>query len=355
MAIKRAFLFFLMAALTAGGLSAQWRDDVNRLFSRGRNYKAVAEAVLPAYDTLEAADKPDAAALLAFCYGRQSDIPNETRWIFEYFEIGKAKDSGFVFLDFLNQTDILGYLNVWKMRYPYVSEISLVKGVGNEVIIPQGLMPLVIDVSGEAYYKFSLGGNVLEAGQFKSGFNIIGLDATELFLNPGRRTYLLELKSGNLVLKKEIVLDVEVTSPLSLPKPALSPTRGRKVEFSLSMYVGGELVMTSRKTETPVSWKLDVPVNTLTKGWNPNYWINRDRPDPMRNSIDIVSAVSAIYNLLKDLLKKKNKNDPEPPKIQTVQDLSLVFPQKDPEGKDREMRVSIRLRSKNLPYGLSPP
>ena len=92
MAIKRAFLFFLMAALTAGGLSAQWRDDVNRLFSRGRNYKTVAEAVLPAYDTLEAADKPDAAALLAFCYGRQSDIPNETRWIFEYFEIEKKVD-----------------------------------------------------------------------------------------------------------------------------------------------------------------------------------------------------------------------------------------------------------------------
>jgi hypothetical protein len=119
------------------------------------------------------------------------------------------------------------------------------------------------------------------------------------------------------------------------------------------MYVGGELVMTSRKTETPVSWKLDVPVNTLTWGWNPDYWINRDKPDPMRNSIDIVRAVSAIYNLLKDLLKKKD--DPEPPKIQTVQDLSLVFPQKDPEGKDREMRVSIRLRSKNLPYVLNVP
>ncbi len=343
-----------MAALTAGGLSAQWRDEVTRLFSRGKNYKAVAEAVLPAYDTLEAEDKPDAAALLAFCYARQSDIPKETRWIVEYFETGKAKDSGFVFLDFLSQTDILGYLNVWKMQYPFVSEISLVKGVGNDVIIPQGLMPLVIDVSGEAYYKFSLGGNVLEAGQFKSGFNVIGLDATELFLNPGRRTYFLELKAGRLVLKKEIDLDIEVTSPLSLPKPAASPARGRPVEFSLSLYVGGELVMTSRKTETAVSWKLDVPVNTLTWGWNPDYWINRDKPDPMRNSIDIVSAVSAIYNLLKDLLKKKDKNDPEPPKIQTVQDLSLVFPQKDPEGKDREMRVAIRLRTKNLPYVISP-
>lgn len=353
MAIKRSFLFLLMAALTAGGLAAQWRDDVARLFSRGKNYKAVAEAVLPAYDTLEAADKPDAAAILAFSYARQNDIPNETRWIVEYFETGRAKDSGFVFLDFLNQTDIIGYLNVWKMRYPFVSEIALVKGVGNEVIIPQGLMPIVVDVSGEAYYKFSLGANVLEAGQFKSGFNVLGLDASELFLNPGRRTYLLELKAGNLVLKKEIDLDVEVTSPLSLPKPAPSAARGRPIEFSLSMYVGGELVMTSRKTETPVSWKLNVPVNTLTWGWNPDYWINRDKPDPMRNSIDIVRAVSAIYNLLKDLLKKKD--DPEPPKIQTVQDLSLVFPQKDPEGKDREMRVSIRLRSKNLPYVLNAP
>jgi hypothetical protein len=354
MAIKRLGLFVLMAALTAGGLAAQWRDEVNRLFSRGKNYKAVVEAVLPAYDTLVEADKPDAAALLAFCYARQSDAAGETRWIVEYFETGKGKDSGFVFLDFLNQTDILGYLNVWKMRYPFVSEISLVKGVGNEVIIPQGLVPLVIDISGEAFYKFSLGGNILEAGQFKSGFNVLGLDAAELFLNPGRRTYLLELKSGSLVLRKEIELNIEVTSPLSLPKPAPPPGRGRPIEYSLSMYVGGELVMTSRKTETPVSWKLDVPVNTLNWGWNPNDWINRDKPDPMRNSIDIVRAVSAIYDLIKELFKKKNKNDPEPPKIQTVQDLSLVFPQKDPDGKDREMRVSLRLRTKNLPYVLNP-
>ena len=354
MAIKRPVLFFLMAALTAGGLAAQWRGEVTRLFSRGKNYKAVVETVLPAYDTMDEADKPDAAALLAFCYARQNDIPDETRWIVEYFETGKAKDTGFVFLDFLNQTDILGYLNVWKMRYPYVLEISLVKGVGNEAIIPQGLVPLVIDLSGEAYYKFSLRGDVLEAGQFKSGFNVIGLDATELFLNPGRRTYLLEPKAGTLVLKKEIELDIEVTSPLSLPKPAAPPPRGHSVESSVSMYVGGELVMTSRKTVTTPSLKLGVPVNTLTYGWNPDSVINRDKPDPMRNSIDIVRAVSAIYDLLKDLLKKKDKNDPEPPKIQTVQDLQLVFPQKDPEGKDREMKVAIRLRSKNLPFAVGP-
>ena len=118
MAIKRPFIFLLLAALTAGGLAAQWRDDVARLFSQVKNYKAVAEMVLPEYDTLEATDKPDAAAILAFCYGRQSDILNETRWIIEYFEIGRAKDSGFVFLDFLNQADILGYLNLWRLRYP---------------------------------------------------------------------------------------------------------------------------------------------------------------------------------------------------------------------------------------------
>lgn len=54
-------------------------------------------------------------------------------------------------------------------------------------------------------------------------------------------------------------------------------------------------------------------------------------------------------------MKKKDNKDAQPPKIQTVQDLSLVFKPKDSAGRDREIKVSIKLRTKNLPYVLSLP
>jgi hypothetical protein len=120
------------------------------------------------------------------------------------------------------------------------------------------------------------------------------------------------------------------------------------------MYVEGELVMKSHKTETPLLWKTNVPVNTNTWGWKPDVWINRDK-DIMSRTVDIPAAISYLYGLLKDLFTKKNKPDAPAPQIQTVQDLSLTFPIKDSEGRSQEMKVSLKLRTRNLPFVLNAP
>jgi hypothetical protein len=355
MATKRVLAFVFAFALGAGVLAAQqWRQDVANLFGKGKNYKAIAETLEPIYGWIDEAQRPDAAAILALCAGRQGDVQGEMRWISEFFEKGRGKDSDFVFLDFINQADIIGYLNVWRMRYPFVSEIALVRGIGNEALIPQGLMPIVIDISSEAYYKFSQGANVLQAGQFKPGINIIGLDAAELFLNPGSRTFLLEMKTGNLILKKEIDLDVEVLAPARIPRPTAEPVPGRPVDYTVSMYVGGELVMKSHKTETPLNWKTNVPVNTNTWGWKPDVWINRDK-DPLAHAIDIPAAISYLYGLLKELFTKKSKPEAPAPQVETVHDLSLTYPIKDSDGRAEEMKISLKLRTRNLPFVLNAP
>lgn len=353
--IKRTVAFLAAFGLAAGALSAQWRADVAAVFAKGRTYKAVADLIQPIYDGLNADDKADASALLAYCAGRQGDPANETRWIFEYFEKGRGKDSNFVFLDFISQADVIGYLNVWRMRYPFVSEIALIQGIGNVPILPQGVMPIVVDISSEAYYKFSLAGNVLMAGQFKPGFNVLGLDAAELFLNPGSRTYLLELKTGNLVLKKEIDLDIAVTDPPRVVRPSAAPAAGKTLEYTVALYIGGELVLSSRRTEAPINWKSGVPTNTLTWGWNPNALPGTDKAHPLNNSVNIIEAISYVYDLLKDLFTKKSKPDAPAPQIQTVQDLSVTIPVKDAEGFSREMKAVLRLKSRNLPYVLDAP
>jgi len=179
------------------------------------------------------------------------------------------------------------------------------------------------------------------------------LDANELFLRPGTRVYKLEVNAAGLILSKEITLEVEAAAPrFSPPRPAASP--GQTAEYTLSMYIGSELVVTSRKVERPVSLQLGLQPGNLPYGFKPDYVLHRDEPNPM-NSVSIIQAIGMIYSLLKDLFKKKNKKDAEPPKIQTVHDLTLMFKQKDEYNRDQESKVTIRLLTKNLPYVLSVP
>jgi len=355
MAIKKTILILLLLVLPVRALQAQWRNDVAELFNKGRDYKAISEYLLQNFNKLETViDKADAAGILAYCFSRLNDSGRETSWIVEYFDSFGAKDSGFAFLDLLSQADLIGWLNTWKSRYPFISEIALIKGIGDQIIMPAGILPLAIEITNEAYYKFSSRTRLLEAGQFKSGFNVIALDANELFISSGKRTYLLEVKSGALVLNKEIALEVEVSSPWKAA-PKTGPQTTRPIEYKLSIYVGGELVMSSQKAEYPLAWKLDVQPSNTPYGFSPDYYAKRNEPNPMMNSIPIFEAIAAIYSLLKDLLKKRDKKEVEPPKIQTVQDLSLVFKQRDEYGRNQEMKISLKLRTKNLPYVLSVP
>ena len=158
-------------------------------------------------------EKGDAAALLAFCSARRGDPQAETRWIVDYFDTYRAADCGFVFLDLITQSDVIGYLNGWRVKYPWIRGISLIKGVGDDVIMPEGILPLAIEMANPGYYKFSENGNVIKAGLFNPGFNVIALDANALFLASGRHTYRLEVRSADLILTREIALDVDVPGP----------------------------------------------------------------------------------------------------------------------------------------------
>lgn len=350
MAIKKNIVLIVLLAVSAQVLPAQWKDDVAGIFRGTRDYKSIVELILARLDKMDAADKPDASGLLAFCFNKLNDKTNEVKWIAEYFETYRAGDSGYAFLDLVGQAEVIGYVSQWRGRYPFVPEIALIAGIGDSPIIIQGILPLGFDLTADAYYKFSEGSNVLKAGLFKSGPNILSLDANDLFLRPGKRTYFLELKAGELILKKEIDLDIEVSSPRIEPKaPSL---KRQPLYYKLSMYVGGDLVMASQKMENAVPLKLDVKPNQNPFGYKPDYYVTRNNPGG--NFLSISDAINVIYQLFKALLKKKD-GKAEPPKIQLVQEMTISNKQKDTDGNDRETKVTIKLKTKNLPYVLSVP
>jgi len=351
MATKKNLVFVVLLAVSVQVLPAQWKDDVAGIFRGTRDFQSIVNLVLPQLDKMDAADKPDASGLLAFCFNKLNDKTNEIKWIAEYFETYRAGDSGYAFIDLVGQAEVIAFLSRWKGRYPFVPEIALIAGVGGNPIIIQGILPLGFDLTADAYYKFSEGSTVLKAGLFKSGANILSLDANDLFLKPGRHTYFLELKAGELVLKKELDLDIEVSSPWTEPK---APSLKRKpVSYRLSMYVGGELVMASQKMENAVPLKLDVKPNQNPWGYKPDYYVTRNNPGT-NNYFSISTAIEVLYQLFKALLKKKDAKA-EPPKIQLVQEMTISNKQKDTDGNDRETKVSIKLKTKNLPYVLNVP
>jgi len=365
-AARRTLVIAAAAALFAGSLSAQtnWREEAAKALN-DRNYPSLVEALSGRFADLDALEKADAAGLLAYGARKTADEAAEMRWLVEYFDVQNAKDTGFAFLSFSAQTDLLGYLNEWKLRFPWVTSIALVKGVGEDIIIPQGMLPLVVEMQNRAFYKFSEGSNVVKGGEFVPGFNVIGLDANLLFSHSGRREYFLELKSGPLILKKKIDLEVNVAwpappaaegpaTPAEIPAGTAPPSRVR--EYQLSMYVGGDLVMASTKTETIRPLFLGLPASNNPAFLKPDYYTKRGDPwlSPNFNTFSIFDALGLLYKALKDLWGKKKGQTAEPPRVQTVQDLTLKFRSRNASGYESELKVDLNLWTTNLPYVFKP-
>lgn len=353
-AIKRLVRIAAALALLALALAAQWKGEAARLIGVEKKYAEASrmlEAGLPGYP---AADKADAAALLAYCHSRLADEAGETRWMVEFMDAYGGGDSGFVYMGLLPQADVLGFLTRWRARYPRIVGISLVKGVGEDVIMPEGILPLAVEMAAPAFYKFSGGGEADKAGQLLAGFNVIALDANRLFLASGRHTYRLEVMSGRLVLSRTIDLAVEVASSLPQSEAAAPGQSARPLEYSLTLYIGGEPVMESRKTIRTVPMDLGIMPNQNPFGFKPDYAVRKDDPSRI-GGVSVLNAIGYVYGLLKDLFAKRGKKGVPPPKVETVQDLSLTFASKDADGIDYETKIGLKLSSRALPYALRAP
>ncbi|HOF83101.1 MAG: hypothetical protein GYA74_04325 [Acidobacteria bacterium] len=368
---KTAFALILAAAVVAAA-SAQWRDAAARTISGRGDFRALAAMIEDAYPGMPESEKSEASGILAFCAFKTGDASSETRWIAEFFESGRSDETGFIFLDFDGQAAVESYLDRWRIRYPRIREIALVAGTGDEAIIPEGTLPLAVDIAAPVFFKFFEGEDVLRAGAFQPGFNVLGLDANALFRETRRRTYVLEVKSGSLILRKKIILDVAVSWPEGLkPKPPEPPKAGwlaralgtpdpppppaqppKAREYRLSLYVGGDLLLSSRKQETAQPLTLGLKPSNNPMYLKPDWNIKRNDPwaNPgLNSSFSIIDAIGLVGGLLKDLLQKKKTGEPGSARVRTVQDLALDFRIRDAEGRPLEMRVTMNLDTRERP------
>ncbi len=221
-----------------------------------------------------------------------------------------------------------------------VIEIGLIGQKTGKTIAPPEKLVLGIDISVEAYYKFSDKENVIKGGLLRRGLNIVDFTAIGLFEESNTHVYFLDLKVGNIILKKEIEIDIHLDSPegdSGIPSPVRDP------EYELSMFVGDQLIVTGKKVPFKgAAFEIEKP--RLPEGYGPFYEIEKEYKSPMLNSFSIIDAAGVLYDLITKTLGKKKRQKSQRP-IQKHKQLTITFLRRDSEGVSREINARIELKA----------
>jgi hypothetical protein len=343
-------LFFLVLGFAA---AADWKAELLSFFGPRPDFHRALEYLTDQVKSMGAADLQTAQALLPYLAWKVGDTTQEQDLIADYFEKYQGSDPEFGFLDDITHRDFLIYWARWKITFPLVSDVNfLAPAEGGVPGLPAGL-EIGLELLNPAYYKISLGPYILEGGFWSRGSHIVTVPVSGLFERSGTYEFALDLKAGDIVLRKPIKVEVNLTgiSSLRSPTPVLPPVPGgvksgqappatTNLEGELSLYVGGKLIMTSRKIAVkprPLTFRLPGPSMPGQKPYLPP-----PRTDPMANSVSILDAIALTYKTLKGLLAKKAPV-PSPPSYQKVASLSFSFARTASNGSLSDVRADVRL------------
>jgi len=330
----------LLAALGGARPAVDWRTDLAAYFGseKAGDWSGAVGFLTGQFESLSEEDKPVACGMLAYLYGRLGDRQNEYRKLGEYFEKYGAVGMGYTFLPLATRNSVLRYLREWQLRYPWVLKIGLISPGGPAQAKPSSNPPenilLGVEMAADVYYKLTDGENVLKGGQFRRGFNSIPLRAKKLFREPGAFPYTLEFKAGDLVVRRELVIGVQMERQGTLANPAEAAAGA---EFILEMFFGQELLASSRKTAVSLKeMVIEVPPPSgKYDPFGPGY-----QNDPkLPSGVPIMAVPAAIMEAIK-ALKKKDEVEPVPP-VELKPE--IVFPYMLPGSSGETIEVRARL------------
>ncbi|HVP90209.1 MAG TPA: hypothetical protein VMS75_03225 [Terriglobales bacterium] len=350
--IRRTWVRVLLAVLAVGlAAAADWKSEFLSLLGPRPDYAKAREYLAGKVGGLEGADRQVAEALLPYLAGKAGAAAEERELLAAYFDKYGDADPEFGFLDEGTLRDFMTFWARWKKAFPLVTDVSFLVRTGAAASgLPAGL-EVGLELMCDAFYKVSLGPFSLEGGFWSRGFHILTLPAAGLFERSGTYEFDLDLKAGDLVVRKPIRVAVDLVPAAALrpaapvlPPAAAAPNRTSppvtNLEGELSLYVDGKLVMTTRKVAVkpkPLGFKLPGPSMPGQKPYLPP-----PRTDPMANSISILDAISATYKALKDLLSKKPA-PAAPPAYAKSGSLSLTFTRAEAGGTSSNVRAEVRL------------
>ncbi|MBN2408668.1 MAG: hypothetical protein JXE07_02935 [Candidatus Aminicenantes bacterium] len=339
----------LLSALWNAALAEDWKTELIDFFKdeHAADYRGAAAYLKEKIDALGEEDKPLACGLLAYLHARLEDRENEYQKLGEYFEKYGAIGMGFTFLPLSIRNNLLRYLRDWQLRYPWVLKIGFVTPGAEETSSllpnPPETILLGVEMASDVYYKLLEGGNVLKGGRFHRGFNAVSLPGWKLFREPGAFPFVLEFKAGDLVIRRELIVGVQMESVGIMGKPSGSR---KEEEFLLEMYFGDALLASSRRT-LPAARDMEIetpPPSGKYDPFGPGYQ-NEPR---IPSGVPIMAIPAAIMEAIKALKKKDEVEPVPPPKLKT--DFLVLFMRPSSRGDDIEVRARISLGLREMRF-----
>jgi hypothetical protein len=193
-------------------------------------------------------------------------------------------------------------------------------------------------------HTFSPGINkkeVAAGGLLRKGFNFIEIPAARLFNESEIHHYILDLKAGDLTVRKEIELNITCHRP---DNSGQVRDKIRKSGYGVAMFIQNRLIAIHKKS---------VKYHRLSWEEKDRQKIRGDRltgrpPDPLgteEKELQRVSfpVLSIPVSFFKRLIKPKLKEEPKK-QIETFNHLAATFLIKDSEGIEKPLDVTITFK-----------
>jgi len=347
--IKRTGAAGFIFVVLALDLSADWKQEVLGYLSPGRDYPAARAYLRENFTKIDPLEKSDALGLIAYLARMTGDGRDEQDRIAEYFETYGDTDPAFDLPDELLRRDFVAFWARWKSAYPLVTGLVFLERAGESDPSPPARLEIGLELLNGAYYKVSTSDRVLQGGLWQRGFHILKLPFSTDYDKPGSMEFNLDLKTGGMVVRKRITVEVDVRT--AGPIPSLPPIQAaapgrlpppRLVEGEVSLYVGDKLILKSKKLSSkpaPIKFKIPGPSPFGTKPY-----LAPKKDNPMLNSVSVLDALAMAYLTVKDLIKKKKAGPASPPIYQKTQQLSFSFAREAPDSGEVVYRGSLSMK-----------
>ena len=333
--MAKKILFLITFLVSVSALHGEWMQEASLYFKRGE-FSRVVILLSSQYEKNDQLYNPTISALLAYSARRLNDERSEYQWMMVYFEYhwGQRIISHFLEASSRNQVEV--FVADWRNRYPLISDINLIDPRGENTSGPPKNLVLALEVENAGLFKLIHDGQILKGSLLQKGLNTISVPTDSLFSKSGTHVFLLEFKVGPLIVRKEIEIDVQMDDSQEVEK---IEQESRKIEYLLSLYVGDQLIVTSRRApsrseKSPYEPHLFSPVVP----YEPPIESTKVLP----RGFNILGALGLAAQVIRGLTKKKVRA-PAPP-VRKVRMMNVKFIRRGDSGEDGSMSATIRMK-----------
>lgn len=344
MKAKPYFILGLMAIFALLGtraLAQDWTQELASLFLENVSPAEIASFLEPKFDSLNVEEKATASLILAFLWQRANDLSHSYFWLARFFEDFRGEGAFFDFLPRTTQNEIWAYLRQWQLRYPLVNDLAfLIPADATTNISPPDSLVLAVQMANSAYFKLIFENETIKAGLLQKGLNTLSLESSPLLRQSGPKTFFLELKADDFLIRREISINVSLSSEILLTAtPQADITR----LYRVSLLLGKKLLAQSQST-----FKLTPPIQvTLPPAdgrYSPYGPIHPSGRDPQNIGVSLFSLPMVIADLIKEFKAKREEKEKTPPP-EIKREIKLIYLNQTQRGLEK-MTADLKLEFK---------